>query len=484
MTQPADDQSDMAALARGGRTNFFGFVLRLMARMPFLFIAGRLYGAESLGRFAYATMVVELAAQLATLGLKRGLAAELTRSERPHSHVIADALLLSTGMALLAAALLALVPEIVFPNTRVTGLDRAFALVTIPIVISDVTLAALAFRHRIGPQVTARSIVEPWVLTLAAAAIAFTPIDFDGLIIAYAISLTAAMLVSLRPCIQLFGWPRGWRPKLSELVRLARENVALAGADAIEWATRRLDIAILGLFTGPAVLGIYYVAQQVATLAQKLKTSFDPILGPVITRNLEAGDRLAIAGQMRQVGFWVTAAQLGVALTLGMTGEAVMGLVGPEFVSGAIILAFLLSAEVLAATAAVSESALIFTNPNRNLMWSVVGISLQAALTLALVPFFGAPGAAAGLALSAAFVSIMKARLLKADLGARVAGWRWAMLLATCAALVVGLVVQLLPPFWQIGTGIPTILATYAAVLWFKGFRATDRLLFARRKAA
>jgi hypothetical protein len=36
---------DIAALAKGGRTNFFGFLLRLAARLPFLFIAGRIYGA-------------------------------------------------------------------------------------------------------------------------------------------------------------------------------------------------------------------------------------------------------------------------------------------------------------------------------------------------------------------------------------------------------------------------------------------------------
>ena len=49
--QPED--RDIAALARGGRTNIFGFLLRLAARLPFLFIAGRVYGAEALGRFAF-----------------------------------------------------------------------------------------------------------------------------------------------------------------------------------------------------------------------------------------------------------------------------------------------------------------------------------------------------------------------------------------------------------------------------------------------
>ena len=78
LTEPAPGASDdIAALAKGGRTNLFGFALRLAARLPFLFIAGRFYGPELLGRFAYAVIVIELAAQLATLGMKRGLAQQL-----------------------------------------------------------------------------------------------------------------------------------------------------------------------------------------------------------------------------------------------------------------------------------------------------------------------------------------------------------------------------------------------------------------------
>jgi O-antigen/teichoic acid export membrane protein len=55
-------------------------------------------------------------------------------------------------------------------------------------------------------------------------------------------------------------------------------------------------------------------AQQVASLPQKLKTSFDPILGPVITQSLAINDRAAIANQVRQVAFWIMAAQGGLAL--------------------------------------------------------------------------------------------------------------------------------------------------------------------------
>ena len=74
---------------------------------------------------------------------------------------------------------------------------------------------------------------------------------------------------------------------------------------------------------------------------------------------------------MRQVGFWVIAAQSAVALALGIPGEAVMGLVGAGFVAGTAALGFLLAAEVVAATAAVSEAALIYVARHRNMVISL-----------------------------------------------------------------------------------------------------------------
>src|SRR4051812_17053328 len=168
-----DASGDVAALARGGRTNFFGFLLRLMARLPFLFIAGQLYGAATLGRFAYATLVVELVAQLATLGLKRGIAVALARSDH-QAHVVWDALVLAIATAAIGSGLLALFPHVVFPNSFVTGMDQAFPLIALAVAGSDVALAALAFRGNIGATVRARSLIEPWVLTIVAAALAFT----------------------------------------------------------------------------------------------------------------------------------------------------------------------------------------------------------------------------------------------------------------------------------------------------------------------
>ena len=67
------NRADIAAIAKGGRTNLLGFPLRLMARIPFLFIAGRLYGEDALGRFASALVIdpvdEHLAADVAATGM-------------------------------------------------------------------------------------------------------------------------------------------------------------------------------------------------------------------------------------------------------------------------------------------------------------------------------------------------------------------------------------------------------------------------------
>jgi len=246
---------DIAALAKGGRTNFLGFLLRLAARLPFLFIAGRLYGAEALGRFAYAILVVEFAAQIATLGLKRGLAGQLSKTQRPHTHVVFDALLVSAIVAAIAAALLAAFPVLMFPSSAPGGIDRLLPLIILAISGSDVALAALAYRFDIAATVRARSIIEPWTISLAAWAFYYVA-PGDGLILAYIASMLAALVASLWPLVRSYGWPRGWRPDPAALLGMARRNVPLAAADAIEWGSRRLDLAILGLFASPAIIGV------------------------------------------------------------------------------------------------------------------------------------------------------------------------------------------------------------------------------------
>jgi O-antigen/teichoic acid export membrane protein len=477
---------DIEALARGGRTNVLGFFVRLIARIPFLFIGAHWYGAVALGRLAYAIVVVEFAAQIATLGLKRGLALHLTGDGKDNGAW--DAVLLVLGATLIPTVLLMIFPQAMFPNSAVKPLDYLLPLTIPALALSDVMLAALAFRFNVAATVRARAVIEPWTISIAAVALWWS-VPNDGLLVAYALSMAAALIASVVPFLKSYGLPKNWTPRAVELFALTRRNAPLAAADAIEWGSRRIDLFILGLFVTPATVGIYWVAQQVASLPQKLKSSFDPVLGPVITRKLEEGDRAAVARQISQVGFWIVAAQAGIAIALGIPGEAMMGLIGPgrDFVGGNGALAFLLLAEVVAAVAVVSEAALVYIARHRNLMISLGMITTQVALTFALIigireagypELYQAAGPAIALTIALAIGSLLKSRLAAHLLGAPVSVWRWPLLFAAAAAVAVGEVAILLPEWAELAFGIAAMLLAYGAVIWRWGFTDADRILF------
>ena len=489
-----DGGGDIAALARGGRTNFLGFLMRLAARLPFLFIAGRYYGAAELGRFASALVVVELIALVCSIGEKRGLAQRLSEGDHePPANLIADGMLVALGLSLIAAGFLYLVPAPLFPSGEYSELDKLIVLAIPAYALTEIALAAQAYRYDIATTVRARAIVEPWTISILAGAFIFVePVAESGLAMAYLVSIYAGLAAALWPYFRTYGPPRNWTPNPARMARMTWRALPLAAADAIEWGTRRIDILILGLFAAPAAVGVYYVAQQVASLPQKLKTSFEPILGPVITKALKDKDFKAIAKQVCQVGFWITAAQGGVALALGIPGEAIMGLVGPNFVGGTGALGFLLAAEVVAATAVVSEAALIYMARLRNLMVSIAMIALQAVLTVAAmlaIDAYGLPelwraaGAAAALMVALGVSSLVKATMLSRLLGETVNNWRWALIVAAAAGVVVGQVAIRLPEWAELVFGIPAILGAYGWVIWRRGFGPEDRVLFSRNKA-
>jgi hypothetical protein len=193
---------------------------------------------------------------------------------------------------------------------------------------------------------------------------------------------------------------------------------------------------------------------------------------------------------VRQVAFWIIAAQGLLALMGSIPGEAVMGIVGPQFVAGTAALAFLLAGEVLASTGAVSETALVYVARHRNLLISIAMLGVQIGLSFALVlgmraagwpPEWQAAGVAVALAASLGLTSVIKASLLHRLLGAPVSPLRWPLVWAALAATAVGVCFTALPHEYEWAElifGLPAIAATYLTILWRFAFGPADRALF------
>jgi hypothetical protein len=172
----------------------------------------------------------------------------------------------------------------------------------------------------------------------------------------------------------------------------------------------------------------------------------------------------------------------------------VMGLVGPQFVGGTAALAFLLAAEVAAATAVVSESALVYMARHRNLLISIGMLAVQALVSVGLilmvdelpvksgyVGLYQAAAVASGLMISLGIGSLVKSRFLEKLLGHNISIWRMALVWAVAAAAALGAIVVSVPArleWVELAVGVPAILALYGWIIWRWGFGPEDRVLF------
>ncbi len=496
--EPAKGGDDMATLAKGGRDNTMGFFIRLLGNVPFLFIGYRLYGVEDMGRFVPAIVIIEIMALICAMGEKRGLAQRLSEGADADggspANLVFDGMLASLLFSSVTIGVLLAFPVLMFPSGTSSDYDIWIVAAIPAFALTEILLAAQAYRYDIATTVRTRAVVEPWTRSIAAGAFFFIPAISDGgLTLAFLASIYAGLLTAAWPFLRTYGLPSGWRPRPRYLGKMTLRALPLVGADVIERGTRLLDVFLLGQFTSPTAVAIYFFAKEVASLPQKLKSSFEPILAPVITKNLKTGNLGAIASQVRQVGFWIIALQIGIALALAIPGEAVMGLGGPAIVGGTGALALLLMAEVVASMAVVSEGVLVYIAKKRNLAISIAIITLQGALTIVLIMLvdhfgfdegFNAAGAAAALLLSLGASSLIKALLLKKLLKAPVSNLRWGLVWATGPAVVVGFAFTLLPEWIELLIGIPTILAVYGYVIWHKGFGPDDRVLFRKNLGA
>jgi O-antigen/teichoic acid export membrane protein len=474
-----DVPSPDLTIVRGARTTFLGFVLRLGGRFPFLLIAGHFYGKEALGIFAYATAVVELVALVATLGLKRSLLMHLTKAADTHV-AAAEGLCLAMLAALAGALLLMLLPDIAFPDVKVSQMVRLFPLVMLMIVLSDICLAALTHHHLMFPQVVARSIVEPWVLTLTAGALAFTSLKHEALFIAYGLAMLVAALVSLYYFSRRFHLRALFALRPNKMIALAKQSAPIWLADIVEVSQRRVDVLILGQLSNPATVGLYYAGQQVATLVSRMRGSFEPILTPVMAKLSAAQDRALAAQQLDQVRFWLFCAQLAVLLALSLYAKSIMTMIGPDFASGATIMILLLVAELFWGVLGIAELPLLFARAKTNVIIGMIAIAIEIGAALVLIPRLSGTGAA--IALCAAFLvagtikTILVAKLL--DAAPHPARLLWPLLFG---GIAVG------PSYWLAGqiafplsmlAGIPLFLLIYGLLLWYLAFSEADRLLF------
>ncbi|HEV2816414.1 MAG TPA: oligosaccharide flippase family protein [Allosphingosinicella sp.] len=463
-------------ILRGGRSAALGFLIRFGARLLFVLVAGRLFGAALFGAYAVAVAVVELAVTVGGAGLKRQIFKLLDEEQggRTPPHILIDAAILVFAASLVCVAPVMLAMAIL-PGTMVADNTETALLLLAPMILGqallDLLLAATRWTHRMRYQVWARSVIEPYAGVAAAILAWALGWRETGLILGYWAGTMAALVYALagaRACLgpfRLFAW----RFAPARIAAIVRATALPTLSDFTNALAGRLDLYLVGLFLGEAPAGIYGMAQQVRTPIRQVRQSFDGLLTPIVSRTLSHGGPARTGRATASASRLILAIQLPALVGLAVLGEPLLRAIGPEFVAGYWAMLLLAAAESIQGAFGVSDLIFFYRRPQLVIFITLVSASLNVVAGWLLIARYGVAGGALAALIAVAGAALARRALLRGVFGVAVPlRYVAAPFSAAAADLGVALIVLALPlesAALRLSLAFLLGLAAYAAVL-------------------
>ncbi|MFQ5678360.1 MAG: oligosaccharide flippase family protein [Gemmatimonadota bacterium] len=483
-TSPETDTRD---LARGAGVNYLGFVARLGARAPFLFLAALLYGEARFGEYTFGITVVETAAALALFGMKRSLfkfmSEAVERGETVHRAVANGvALALVTGtVATLAVGFGAGLLATLFRLPSAAGTLRWLTPALPMIVLSDILLVAIRFTRQMRFEVWARSVAEPITLTTTIVIAYYAGARDTGLFLGYVASLTVAAALSLFFFARLYSVRALLRapPRWSEMRSLITFSGPTAGYELLILLADKADVFLVTYFLPLEAVGVYGMARQFATVSKKIRQGFDRILPPILSQSIAAGEIGRAREQLCTVSRWILSVQLLIVLGFVFYARDLLGLLGGQFGGGAMILILLLAAEAINGSLGVAELPIVYLRPGANLGVGAAMLVLTLGTGAWLIPEIGPEGAALALVITYAFVNALRIGVNRrlfhlTTVGPSLLKPLIAALPAAGSVLLLQRLAASVPAVHTV-LGIPVLIATYVGALVLLGLEPEDR---------
>jgi O-antigen/teichoic acid export membrane protein len=472
MTDTGDGDKAGRMIMRGAQATALGFVMRFGARLVFLFVAGRLYGAHLFGAYVLAAALVELAVGAGGLSTKRTLFPLLDRHEtgdRPLPHIVIDAALL-VALASLALAGAFMLAAVLLPASLMPPEVGIALLVLAPTIagqaLLDLFLAAARWQQKLRYEVIGRSLIEPYALAAGAVVAYFLGFGAYGLPIGYWCGTLAALAYAVLGAARSYhGFDLAqYRPSGAVCRAIGGAAAANTATDLLSALYMRVDLYLVGILLGPVPTGIYGMARQVTTPIRQVRQSFDGLLVPAVARTIGlrgaggTGEALASATRL------ILVIQLPLLILLFAIGARLMSWLGHGFAAGYWPLVILAAAELLQSALGIGDLVFVYLRPRIGLYLTMIGIAVGIATALLLIPRFGISGAAFALFAAYALRTILRSLVLRA----RFVTIPHAHLAGPFAAAAAAAVAVLLVPNDLLGAAAG--LALYATMLtvWLK----------------
>jgi O-antigen/teichoic acid export membrane protein len=364
-------------------------------------ILARQLGPSGRGTIAFITVTALVAARLAGLGIQEATSVFVAKRPEARSALLANVVAFMSGSTLLAAGL-ACAALVALGDSRPAGLGAAeLAAIAAATVVSGLGDAGYCFLLGCGRfrRVAAITATASWVyplflvglmattgLTVLRAALAWTAAE--------GLRALAYLGQSLRDALPS-------RPSVRLLLEAFRFGIKAWVGSLARFLNFRVDQLLLGILASEAALGVYAVAVNASEVLLYLPAATATALLPLAARadgelRAEQALRAFRGAALVTVGAGLAAAVLGPLLLPLVFGSAFEASVAP-------FLWLLPGALGFAAIAVFSNALMAASSPGLSSFGPLVALVAGIGLDLALIPAYGASGAAA--ASSAAFLA-------------------------------------------------------------------------------
>ncbi|MBC2838233.1 flippase [Robiginitalea sp. SC105] len=207
-----------------------------------------------------------------------------------------------------------------------------------------------------------------------------------------------------------------FRPTISSWIFLKQAfPMMLSGAIIVflGW----MDIFVLGIFATDDVVGVYNVVLKIATLTSFSLQAINAILMPKVAANYHNGNHRQVERLIQfstTLNFFLTLLSVAIIILLK---DWLLGLFGPEFLTGGFILIILCLGQ-LANSISGSVGVILQMTGYQKMYQNIVFVALviNILLNVALTPLYGAQGAAIATVISISYWNISGAIIIKRKL--------------------------------------------------------------------
>ncbi len=309
----------------------------------------------------------------------------------------------TAGVLLLALFVVSALRALGAPVRADIAAPLACGLAMLPVVaVSNVASAVLRGMHRVVEGQLAELILRPALLSIALLAIwallparTLTPVLVMVLNVAVATIGMAWVLWRLRPRLRGADAPPA---DPATRTRWLRSTIPLAMSEGMRIVSANVAVQVLALLATDADVGLYRVAAGVYTATSLPSGLLNAACSPMLASLHAEGRTDAIQRLNAWMALLLVVAAIGFLLPFAFAGGPILSLAfGRDYAASNPILITMLVGELAAACLGHPTVVLNMLHHEQVVTrYSVVGLVLNVALGVALVPMYGAAGAAVG----------------------------------------------------------------------------------------